>query len=61
MAEPLRHPPTPRWVKLPGIAVGVLVLLAVVVTLVAGGPHGSGRHIPAEDASGGQKPEGDLQ
>jgi hypothetical protein len=60
MAEPLRHPPTPRWVKLSGIVVGVLVLLAVVVMLV-GGHHGPGRHMPGEDVSGGQKPEGDLQ
>jgi hypothetical protein len=61
MAEPLRHPPTPRWVRLSGIVVGVLVLLAIVVMLVGGGRHGPGRHMPGEDASGGQKPEGDLR
>jgi hypothetical protein len=35
---------TPRWVKLSGIVVLVLVLLFVVIMLIAGGSHGPGRH-----------------
>jgi hypothetical protein len=61
MTDPLGHPPTPRWVKRSGIVVGVLVLLAVLVMFVGGGRHGPGRHMPAEDASGSQQPEGALQ
>lgn len=42
MAEP---PPTPRWVKVSGIVLGVLGLLFLIV-LLTGGPqgHGPGRH-----------------
>ena len=45
---------TPRWVKVFGIIV-VLVLLVVVVHLFSGGSHGPGRHIPAMQ-HGGQQP-----
>lgn len=40
---------TPRWVKVFGIVVLVLVLLFVVVQVTGvGGPHGPGRHaLPA--------------
>lgn len=42
---------TPRWVKIAGIIVGVLVLLiAVVLVTGLGGEHGPGRHIPSGDA-----------
>ena len=35
--------PTPRWVKLFGaVALGIIVLLAIV--LLIGGGHGPGRH-----------------
>ena len=61
MAKPLRHAPTPRWVKRSGIAVGVLALLAVVIMFVGGGRHGPGRHMPAEHASGSQQPGTALQ
>jgi hypothetical protein len=53
MSEPLRYPGTPRWVKISGIALGVLVLLIVVIVLAGvGGPHGPGRHAPAEVGAG---------
>jgi hypothetical protein len=41
------YPGTPRWVKVAGIAVLVLVLLAAVVLVASGGQHGPGRHLPA--------------
>ncbi len=40
-------PKTPRWVKVSGIIVIVLILLVGVMTLTgAGGEHNPGRHIP---------------
>jgi hypothetical protein len=42
---------TPRWVKVFGIIVIVLVLLFVVVLVTGlGGEHGPGRHMPSSDA-----------
>lgn len=54
MAGPPPYPGTPRWVKVSGIVVGVLVLLAVILMLAGGGPgrHGPGRHIPSGGAAG---------
>ena len=52
MADP---PPysTPRWVKVFGIIVLVLVLLVVIVMFTGvGGDHGPGRHIPSGDPDG---------
>jgi hypothetical protein len=37
-------PLMPLWVKMFGLAVGVLVVAVVVVFLVVGGEHGPGRH-----------------
>jgi hypothetical protein len=37
---------TPRWVKVFGIIVIVLVLLLGGLVLFGGGEHGPGRHIP---------------
>ena len=39
-------PSTPRWVKVSGIIVIVLVLLVGIMLLVGGGEHGPGRHAP---------------
>jgi hypothetical protein len=50
-----RPPRTPRWVKVFGIIVGVVVLLVVAVMFIGGGEHGPGRHTPSGDA-GGQVP-----
>lgn len=53
--EPDRGSPPrmPRWVKWPGIIIGVLVLLFLIVrfTGLDGGMHGPGRHMP-----GGETP-----
>ena len=35
----------PRWVKVFGIVLAGLVLLAVLVVLLSGGRHGPGRHV----------------
>jgi hypothetical protein len=36
----------PRWVKVSGIVVAVLILMAaIVITFDIGGPHGPGRHM----------------
>ena len=44
MAEPPAYPGTPRWVKVSGIIVLVLVLLAVVIMVTGvGGQHGPWR------------------
>jgi hypothetical protein len=51
MADPIptpersAPPPTPRWVKVFGIILVVVVLL-VGIALLAGGEHGPGRHMP---------------
>jgi hypothetical protein len=39
----------PRWVKMAGVAVGVLILLAVAL-MVVGGEHGPERHAPGGGA-----------
>jgi hypothetical protein len=56
------YPGMPRWVKVSGIVVGVLVLLAVIITVTGmGGPHGPGRHTwsaeTGERNATGQAPE----
>ncbi len=45
-AEPARQSSTgtPRWVKVFGIVLAVVVLLLAVVFLVGGGNHGPSRH-----------------
>jgi hypothetical protein len=40
-------PPRPRWVKVLAV-VAVLLALAVIAMLVAGGHHGPGRHLSSE-------------
>ena len=49
MSGPPPYPGTPRWVKVFGIIVIVVVLLAVVGMLI-GGEHGPGRHTPSGEA-----------
>ncbi len=51
MADPPPYPGTPRWVKVFGIIVIVLVLLVVAMMFI-GGEHGPGRHTPSGDAGG---------
>lgn len=48
MTDPLPYPGTPRWVKVFGTIVTVLVMLALIVVITGiGGPHGPGRHLPS--------------
>ena len=37
---------TPRWVKVFGISVLVLVLLFIILQVISRGRHGPGRHSP---------------
>ena len=45
-------PGMPRWVKVAGIILAVLVLLLVIVLLISGGEHGPRRHLSG--GAGGQ-------
>ena len=56
MADLPHYPGAPRWVKVAGIVVGVLVLLAVIMVLAGGGRHGPFRHMSSGDADGGTPP-----
>ncbi|WP_225769660.1 hypothetical protein [Inquilinus sp. Marseille-Q2685] len=48
------YPGAPRWVKVSGIAIGGLVLLLAIIVLIgAGGPHGPARHAPPGGQAGG--------
>ena len=49
------YPGTPRWVKVFGIIVIFVVLLAVAIIFISGGEHGPSRHTPSAD-DGGQVP-----
>ena len=50
------YPGTPRWVKVSGIVVIVLVLVVAIMLLTG---HGPGRHTPSGDA-GGQVPSSSV-
>jgi hypothetical protein len=57
MADLPPYPGTPRWVKVSGIIVGVLVVLAIIIVLTGvGGPHGPGRHTSSGDVTGRTTP-----
>ena len=60
MAEPPSYPGAPRWVKVFGIIVIVLILLVVARVLI-GGEHGPGRHTPSGDAGGQAPPSGVME
>jgi hypothetical protein len=48
--DPDAPPKVPRWLKISGVVVGVLVLLFVILQLTGvGGQHGPGRHLPGGD------------
>ena len=53
MANRPPYPGTPRWVKVLGIIVIVVVLLGVAVMFISGGEHGPGRHT-SSGGTGGQ-------
>jgi hypothetical protein len=62
MADRPPYPGTPRWVKVSGIVVIVLVLLVVVLHLAgAVRDHGPGRHMPAGGAGGDTPPAGVIE
>jgi len=42
-----RPPSTPRWVKVSGIIVIVLILLVGIMMFASGGEHGPSRHVPS--------------
>lgn len=42
-AEP--YPGMPRWVKIGGIVILALLLLAIAAAALLGGDHGPGRHM----------------
>jgi len=52
MADPPPYPGTPRWVKISGTIVGILVLLVVILVLFGGSPHGPVRHLSSSAGSG---------
>ncbi|MHC2355831.1 hypothetical protein [Sinorhizobium meliloti] len=46
MAKANDYPGMPRWVKISGLIVAVLIsLAAMIVVFDIGGPHGPGRHM----------------
>ena len=47
-----RREPTPRWVKVVGIVVGVLLVLVILLMVFGGGNHGPGRHLSAGNTVG---------
>jgi hypothetical protein len=61
MANRPPYPGTPRWVKVFGIIVIVVVLLGVVIMFLVGGEHGPGRHTPSGDAGGQVQPTGVME
>jgi hypothetical protein len=58
MANRPPYPGTPRWVKVLGFTVIVVVLLVVAVMFISGGEHGPGRHTPSGDAGNQVPPSG---
>jgi hypothetical protein len=60
MVDPAPYPGIPRWVKIFGIMLGVIVLLAVILMVTGiGGPHDPGRHLTPADTGSQTTPQGD--
>ncbi len=49
-------PDTPRWVKVFGLVIAIVILLFVILLFVGGGSHGPRRHIPSAGAAGYTSP-----
>ncbi|CAN7384899.1 hypothetical protein LJR235_002263 [Pararhizobium sp. LjRoot235] len=50
MADQPPYPGMPRWVKISGIILCLIILLAVIVAVSGiGGPHGPSRHLSLAD------------
>lgn len=61
MAEPTpahnsTPPKAPRWVKVSGLIVALVVVAVVLIMALAGGEHGPGRHLPGGDDGGHTPP-----
>lgn len=62
MAAQSPYPGPPRWVKIAGAILGLLILLAAVLMVFGiGGPHGPGRHLSPADTESQTPPAGELQ
>jgi hypothetical protein len=62
MVDQPAYPGMPRWVKISGIIVGVMILLAAILIFFGiGGPHGPGRHPSPADIGSQRSPTGDGQ
>lgn len=63
MTEPpnVSPPGVPRWVKVFGLVLAVLVLLTVVVMLASDGRHGPGRHLSAPGTASGWTAAGSVR
>lgn len=58
MVDPTPYPGMPRWVKISGIFLGVIVLLAVILMATGiGGPRGPGRHLSPADTGSQTTPQ----
>lgn len=60
MANRPPYPGTPRWVKVFGIIVMIVVVLFVAMMFI-GGEHGPGRHTTSGDAGGQAPPSSVLE
>ncbi|AWK76754.1 hypothetical protein CBI38_35555 (plasmid) [Rhodococcus oxybenzonivorans] len=58
--SPPRREPTPRWVKVVGIVVGILLVLVILMMVFGGGNHGPGRHLSAGTTVGSAAISGDV-
>ena len=47
-------PSMPRWVKVLGAVTVIVILLAIVAMILAGGKHGPGRHLHGDHAAASQ-------
>lgn len=56
MPEMANYPGAPRWVKVFGGILVVLILMVVLVRLTGAGGHGPGRHIPFGEPAGQTAP-----
>jgi hypothetical protein len=62
MVDQPTYPGMPRWVKISGIVVGAMILLAAILIFSGiGGPHGPGRHLSPVDIGSLRSPTGDGQ
>ena len=47
----------PRWLKIGGLVVGLLLVLFLAMSMISGGEHGPGRHFKKNsDTSGSSSP-----